>query len=167
MLVSFGRARRRLVVMTTVAGLAAIAMAAPASAAPPTVTTEVSHVQFSEHFDGNPNCGTVGGTEFFDGTQRLHVVTDGDTMHVTFGSTFDIVGVPDDPASLPSNVTPPMQRPSKSSTTEGSWSSMESFHDKNTVFGDLRFYTTFVAVDGVVKVDHTRSFPPGQPPPGC
>jgi hypothetical protein len=32
--------------------------------------------------------------------------------------------------------------------------SHESFHDNNTVFGDIFVVTTFVAVNGDVRVDH-------------
>jgi hypothetical protein len=41
----------------------------------------------------------------------------------------------------------------------------ESFHDNNTVFGDIHLYVTFVTVNGEVKVDHF--FGRNLPPEGC
>jgi len=152
--------------MTTLGALATIALAAPASAAPPTVTTTVRHVQFADHYDDNPSCGTVASTVYYDGTDRLHVAFAGDTIHASYGATFKIREVPDDPSF------PTLEREATDSftfqlTNGGVQVFHESFHDSVTPFGDLRLYTTFVAVDGVVKVDYTRVGPSGVPPPGC
>jgi hypothetical protein len=155
----------RTMVITVLAALAPLAVAATASAAPPTVTTQVEHVQFSEHYDGNPNCGTVGATEFLDGRGHLQIVADGDMLHVEFAAEFTILEVPDDP-SIPVRERRGTDAFSSQLVNNGGVViTHESYHEKNTVFGDIRLYTTFVAVDGQVKVDHF--FGQNLPPPGC
>ena len=41
----------------------------------------------------------------------------------------------------------------------------ESFLDQPTIWGNIAFYTTFVAINGEVKVDHF--FGRDLPPEGC
>jgi hypothetical protein len=130
---------------------------------PPTVTTEVNHFSKVAHFP--PGCGFPGSTEYSTGTEHLQVVefTDG-TLHVAYGETFTILEVSDDP------TVPPRERQGTDALTfhlinNGPEIFHESFHDKNTVFGDIFFMTTFVAINGEVQVDHTLARNP--PPEGC
>jgi hypothetical protein len=116
-----------------------------------------------EHFDG---CGgSPGVTEYLTGREHLHFVefTNG-TLNVSYGTPFWVTEVSDDP------TVPPRQRQGTDAWTfhlidNGPEVFHESFHDLNTGFGDTFAVTTFVAVDGQVRVDHDLVRNP--PPPGC
>ena len=129
--------------------------ASPATASQPQVTHEVTHFEKSQHFDANPDCGApVGVTEYGTGTEHLVVVEDGDTLHVTYGEQFRIVEVSDDPS-----ISPVVRHGSDALSFQivngGAVEIFhESFHDQPTSWGNIGFTTTFVAVDGQVKVDH-------------
>jgi hypothetical protein len=154
-----------LAVTAALTAIVPTAVAAPASAEPPTIITQVNHVEFSDHFDADPNCGTEGSTEFFDGTDRLQSVVEGDTVHVAFGSTFKILEVSDDP-SVPVRERQATDAATFQLVNNGAVQIFhESFHDKNTVWGDIALYVTFVAVNGQVQVDHF--FARNLPPDGC
>jgi hypothetical protein len=142
----------------------ALAIAAPARAqGAPTVTTDVNHFSKVAHF---PACGGFAGTtEYATGTEHLQVVelTDGN-LNVAYGETFKILEVSDDP------TVPQRERQGTDALTfhlidNGPEIFHESFHDNNTVFGDIFLTTTFVAVNGEVRVDHTLAR--NQPPEGC
>ena len=161
------RARRSwtaIAIAIALCALVSLAVAAPASAAGrPTVTTTVNHFSKVNHYDG---CGGFAGvTEYATGTEHLHVVEFANgTVNVSYGETFWITEVSDDP------TVPPRERQGTDALTfhlinNGPEIFHESFHDRNTGFGDTFFFTTFVAVDGEVRVDHT--FVRNPPPPGC
>jgi hypothetical protein len=165
MAVSTVRRLSRVMVITALGGLTPIVAAVPASADPPDVTTEINHFETSQHFDPSPNCPGSGATEFAEGTSHLHVVEDGDTLHSVFGETFRILEVPDDP-TLPVRERQGTHALTFQLVNDGAVEVFhESFHDNNTIFGDIRLYVTFVAVNGEVKVDHF--FGRNLPPEGC
>ena len=146
-------------------GLAWLAIAGPAAAAgPPTVTTTVNDLSAVEHFDGCGD-GSPGVTEYLTGREHLQVVEFApDIGKVTYGSTFRITEVSDDP------TVPPRERQGTYAGTfhlidNGTAIVHESFHDLNTTFGNTFEVITFVAVQGVVRVDHDLIRNP--PPPGC
>ena len=159
------RARRSRIAIALCA-LASLAIAGPAAAAgQATVTTTVDHLFANpEHFDGCP--GEPGVTEYATGTERLQVVELANgTLNVSLGRTLRITEVSDDP------TVPPRERQLTDAQTfhlinngPGVTISHESSHDMNTGFGDTFFYTTVVAVDGEVRVDHHFE---RNPFPGC
>ena len=145
-----------------VALVALLAVSSPASAAgQATVTTTVNKLSFSEHYD-NAGCGIPGSTEYLTGIEHRHVteLADG-TLNVVDGINFKILEVSDDPSVAP------RERQGTDEITlhlinNGPKIYHESFHDSNTVFGDIFVVTTFVAVNGDVRVDHFigRNLPP-------
>jgi hypothetical protein len=157
------RARRSFIAIALCA-LTSLAIAGPAAAeGQPTVTTTVNNLSEVEHFDG---CGgSPGVTEYLTGKEHFQVVdfTDG-TLKVSYGRTFRVTEVSDDPA------LPPRERQGSDQITLHLIDNVpqifhESFHDLNTGFGDTFAVTTFVAVGGEVRVDHDLVRNP--PPPGC
>src|SRR4051794_21360483 len=95
------RARRSCLAIA-LSALASLAIAGPAAAAgQPTVTTTVKDLSEVEHFDGC-GAGAPGVTEYLTGRDHLQVVDFGDgTGKVTYGSTFRITEVSDDPTVPP------------------------------------------------------------------
>jgi hypothetical protein len=89
----------RPLVLAVMVVAAAMAMVPAARAEPPTITREIRHA-FStvQHFDPIPECGFAGATEYTTGNDHLVIVDMGDSVHVTFGETFRILEVSDDPA---------------------------------------------------------------------
>jgi hypothetical protein len=149
-----GSRARRLGVAVAICAIASLAIAGSAAAAGnATVTTTVSHFSKATHFD--PCLGFAGTTEYATGTEHLHVVELADgTRHVSYGETFWITEVSDDP-TIPSRERQGTDALTFHLINNGPEIFHESFHDKNTFFGDIFFFTTFVAVDGKVRVDHT------------
>ena len=144
----------RACIVPCVALMAALAVAAPASAdGQATVTTTVNKISYSEHYDSG-GCPFPGSTEYLTGVEHHHIteLADG-TLNLVDGSNVKILEVSDDPSVAPRE---------RQSTDEiilhlinnGPKIYHESFHDSNTVFGDIFLVTTFVAVNGVVRVDH-------------
>jgi hypothetical protein len=134
----------------------AVLTSAPVSAEPPVVSTEVNHFVFSQHFDPPP-CGIppYGSTEILTGMSRLHVTEFDDTLHVSFGEAFNLTEIADDP-SIPVRYRQVTDAGTFQVSADGTVQVFhESFHDKNTVYGDLVGHTTFVVVNGAVHVDHT------------
>jgi hypothetical protein len=134
--------------------VATLAVTSPALAqGRATVTTTVDKISYSEHYDSG-GCPFPGSTENVTGVGHRHVteLPDG-TLNVVDGINVKILEVSDDPSVAPRE---------RQSTDEiithlinnGPTIYHESFHDSNTVFGDIFVVTTFVAVDGVVRVDH-------------
>jgi hypothetical protein len=158
------RAWRRVLLVLVSATLAVMLVASPASAAgDPTVTTTVQKVSFAEHFDAA--CGLPGATEYISGLDRYHSVEFADgAVNIAWGGMFTIHEVSDDPS------VPPRDRQGTDSLSlhiaaDGSGVFHESFHDRNTAFGDIFLTTTFVLVNGKVVVDHTLAR--NLPPDGC
>jgi hypothetical protein len=91
------RSRFRRLVAPAMAVVAVIAMAPAAAADTPTITRDIRHA-FStvQHFPGGPGCPAS--TEYATGNDHFVLVEDGDTVHATFGETFRILVVFDDPA---------------------------------------------------------------------
>lgn len=132
----------------------ALAVSSPASAAGnATVTTTVKKVSYSEHYDSG-GCPFPGSTEYWTGIEHLHVTALADgTLNVVLGNNWKILEVSDDPS------VPPRERQGTDEIithliNNGPTIYHESFHDNNTVFGDIFVTTTFVAVNGDVRVDH-------------
>jgi len=69
----------------------------PALANPPEVTTVINHFETSQHFEADPVCGGLGVTEFANVAEHLHVVDQGDMLHVVYREAFSIPEVYDDP----------------------------------------------------------------------
>jgi hypothetical protein len=138
----------------SVALVAALAVTAPASAAGnATVTTTVNKIAYSEHYDSG-GCPFPGSTEYWTGIEHRHVtaLSDG-TLNVVLGDNWKILEVSDDPS------VPPRERQGTDEIithliNNGPTIYHESFHDKNTVFGDIFVTITLVAIDGDVRVDH-------------
>ena len=141
-------------IVPCVALVASLAVTSPASAAgKATVTTTVNKLSFSEHYDSG-GCPFPGSTEYLTGVEHHHIteLPDG-TLNLVDGSNVKILEVSDDPSVAP------RERQSTDEITlhlinNGPKIYHESFHDSNTVFGDIFLVTTFVAVNGVVRVDH-------------
>ena len=156
--------RRFLLVLVTAAGLAALWIAGPAAAAgSPAVTTIVRPISFAEHFDAA--CGLPGSTEYWSGTERYHAVEFADgSVNITWGASFKVHQVSDDPT-----VAPRDRQGTDANvfhlSDNGPVVFHESFHDRNTDWGDIFLTTTFVEVNGEVQVDHTLTR--NLPPDGC
>jgi hypothetical protein len=144
----------RVSIVPCLALIAALAVTSTASAnGQATVTTTVTPISYSEHYDSG-GCPFPGSTEYVTGVEHRHVTAlpDG-TLTVVDGLNVKILEVSDDPSVAPRE---------RQSTDEiiahlinnGPLISHESFHDHNTVFGDIFVVTTFVAVNGDVRVDH-------------
>jgi len=144
----------RACIVACVALMAALAVVAPASAdGQAAVTTSVDKISYSEHYNSG-GCPFAGSTEYVTGVGHRHVteLSDG-TLNVVDGINVKILEVSDDPSVAPRE---------RQSTDEiithlinnGPLIYHESFHDSNTAFGDIFVVTTFVAVNGDVRVDH-------------
>ena len=152
------RFRRHLVA----AVLVAVSLAAPPSAhaATPVISRSIRN-NFStvQHFAGGPGCPAT--TEYATGNEHLVYVETSDGVHVSYGETFRILVVPDDP-SLPSAQRQGTDALRFNLTPSGNEIFTESFHDFSP---DLRIsvYRTFVYANGEVKVDRTIT----RNPPSC
>jgi hypothetical protein len=131
-----------------------LAVTSTASAAgQATVTTTVTPISYSEHYDSG-GCPFPGSTEYVTGVEHRHVTAlpDG-TLTVVDGLNVKILEVSDD-----ASVAPRERQSTDEIITHlidnGPVISHESFHDHNTDFGDIFVVTTFVAVNGDVRVDH-------------
>jgi hypothetical protein len=138
------RRRYRSLVLAVMVVAAAVAMAPAAAADTPTITREIRH-PFStvQHFDPIPECGFPGATEYATGNDHLVIVDQGDSVHVTFGETFRILEVPDDPAF------PTIERQGTDAlhfnlTKSGTEVFTESFHDSSPPDFRIDYYRTFV-----------------------
>ena len=163
------RTVRRLLLPAAAMAVVVTSMVAPAPAAakpPPIAFTEVNHFEKSFYLPPNPDCGAISGvTIFAQGTEHLHVTEFDDSYHVAYGETFKIQEVSDDP-SIPVVETQGTDALTYHFIKGGAVEVFhESFHDNNTPWGDIAFYTTFVVVNGEVHVDHT--FGRDNPPEGC
>jgi len=155
-----------------VLGLIAAAIAvAPAAAARPVVTRVVDigfHIE--QHFDADPSCGpyAIGGTEIADGNSHLVIVDDGTRLAITYGETFRITAIPDDP-TIASNTRQGTESGHFLIKRNGDLVVHESFHDYGAAAWDLdakiRLSTTFITHDGEVQVDH--GIFNDMPPDGC
>ena len=164
-----GRKPFRYSLVAAIVITAAFWIAPPAHAATPEITREIRHAfSLVQHFDPMPECGFPGVTEYATGNDHLVIVDQGDSVHVTFGETFRILVVYDDPAwpteerqgtdALHFNLT-------KGDTVTFS----ESFHDFASRDGSKNFFKvdyfrTFVSTGDEVRVD--REFV-RNPPPSC
>jgi hypothetical protein len=154
---------------------AVILMLGPAGlayAAKPAIERVINnHFTHSQHFDEAPECGPYGwaGTEIATGNERLVIVDRGDSVHVTYGETFKILAVPDDP-SIPTNTRQGTDALSFNLIKDGTVVIFkESFHDFGPAawdpFAKIQYFRTFVYRDGAVLVD--REFGRDLPPEGC
>jgi hypothetical protein len=151
--------------------LAAAIAAAPAAAARPAVT-HVINIGFHvvQHFDADPSCGpySVGVTEIADGNDHLVIVDDGTRLAITFGETFRITAIPDDP-TIASNTRQGTDAGHFLLKRNGDLVVHESFHDYGVAAWDLdakiRLATTFITHNGEVQVDH--GIFNDMPPDGC
>jgi hypothetical protein len=155
---------RRLLAALFAGAIGALALVPPAAAQePPTVTTVVNHSSTVKEFPAY--CGFPASTEYATGTEHLQVaVLPSGTLQVTYSETFEILEVSSDPA------VPPRERKGTDALTfhlinNGPKIFHESYHENNTVFGDIFLTTTFVAIDGEVLVDHNLGR--NLPPEGC
>jgi hypothetical protein len=156
------RHRYRPLVLAVMVVAAVVAMAPAASAEPPTITREIRHA-FStvQHFpDAGPGCPAA--TEYATGNDHLVIVEMGDSLHVTFGETFRILVVFDDPA-LGSFERQGTDALVFNLTKSGTEVFTESFHDFAPDFR-VAYYRTFVYANGDIRVD--RAFD-RIPPPSC
>jgi hypothetical protein len=148
-----------------------IAAVGPVAAAQPTIERTIN-IKFTgtQHFDADPACGpfSIGVTEIATGNDHLVIVDQGDSLHVTFGETFKILMVPDDP-SLPTQTRQGTDALVFNLLKNGTVVFHESFHDYGPSawmpFAKIRVSVTFVYVNGEVLVDHALIHDP--PPPGC
>jgi hypothetical protein len=156
------RRRSRPLVLAVMVVAAAVAMAPAAAADTPTITRELHH-PFStvQHFD--PECGFPGATEYATGNDHFVLVEEGDRVHVTFGETFRILVVFDDPAfgSFERQGTDALHF---NLTKSGTEVFTESFHDFSPPDFRVAYYRTFVYANGDVRVDRTFD---RLPPPSC
>jgi hypothetical protein len=159
------RRRYRPLVLAVMVVAAAMAMVPAAYADTPTITREIHH-PFStrvQHFDPIPECGFPGATEYTTGNDHLVIVDQGDSVHVTFGETFRVLEVPDDPAF------PTIERQATDAlhfnlTKSGTEVFTESFHDFSQPDFKIDYYRTFVYANGDVRVDREII---RNPPPSC
>jgi hypothetical protein len=154
----------RPLVLAVMVVAAAMAMVPAAHAEPPTITREIRHA-FStvQHFDPIPECGFAGATEYTTGNDHLVIVDMGDSVHVTFGETFRILEVSDDPAlgSFERKGTDALHF---NLTKSGTEVFTESFHDFSPPDFRVDYYRTFVYANGDVRVDREII---RNPPPSC
>ena len=164
------RSNRRSHRLAAVVGALALVAttAAPAFAAVrPTVERNI-HFEEVQYFPGS-DCGP-GSTEIATGNSHMVVVDDGTMLHVQFTETFQVQMIWDDP-TMPDGYRQGTDALTFQLTRNGTQVFHESFHD----FGPapflggadahIQFFATFVAKDGVVRVDH--SFGRDLPPDGC
>jgi hypothetical protein len=162
------RARRRLAAVAVITA-SLVASATPALAGEqPDITREVQHA-FStvQHFDPDPECGTPGATEYATGNGHLVIVDQGDSVHVTFGETYHILVVYDDP-TWPMETRQGTDAGQFNLTKGGTETYSESFHDFASKDGSknflkLDYYRTFVSTGDDIRVD--REFVRKDSPP--
>ena len=96
------------------------------------------------------------------------IIDYGSSLKVTFGETFKILAVPDDP-SIATNTRHGTDAGHFIAQRDGDVIFHESFHDYGPAAWDLdaqiRFVTTFTTKNGEVHVDHLIEN--DMPPPGC
>ena len=166
------RSPRRAAFPIVLALVAASIAAGPVAAGRPSVTREIDiHFHLEQHFDGDPSCGPFfvdGVTEIADGNSHLVIVDDGSTLRITYGETFRILVVPDDP-TIATNTRHGTDAGHFIAQRDGDVIVHESFHDFGPAAWDLdaqiRFATTFKTMNGEVQVDHVIEN--DMPPPGC
>ena len=132
-----------------------LAAVAPVAAAQPTIERTINiGFHHEQHFDADPVCGP-GGTEIATGNEHLIIVDRGDALHITYGESFKILVVPDDP-SLPTFTRQGTDAITFNLLKDGSEVFHESFHDYAPAgwpFARIRVIVTFVYVNGEVQVD--------------
>jgi hypothetical protein len=159
--------RRRNVLLPVVVGLS-LTFAGTTFVAAETFTV-VNHFSTVQHFDPSSECGDFGGsTDSATGTEHFHITDLGDSVAVSYSETFWITTVPDRPTEATYE-----QQGTDALTfhllKDGSQIFHESFHQNGATFDNgatylmIRFYTTFVYVNGTVLVDHTFD----ANPPSC
>jgi hypothetical protein len=162
--------RRQLAALAVLAVLSlSLAFAAPTVAASASTYTLVDKFSTVTHFDPYPPCNDFGGsTDTATGTEHFHVTDFGDSLAISYSETFWITTVPD----RPTEATYTHQGTDAFAFhlfKDGSRIFHESFHDNGVTFNNgatyvmIRFFTTFVYINGTVLVDH--SF--GANPPPC
>jgi len=108
-------------------------------------------------------CGR--GPEYYTGNDHIVIVETEDMFHVTFGETYKVLGVPDDP-TLPTHDGHGTDAFHFNFTKSGTEVRTESFHDFRTdEFGTVQridYHLTFVFANGELRVDREiiRNFPP-------
>ena len=169
-------ARRRLLIASCLAAVTSLIgatgpTAGVAAAGQPVIDRTIDiHFVHTQHFDGNPACGPfMGGvTETATGNSHVVAIDQGDSFSVTFGETFKILAVPDDP-SFPTTTRQETNAAHFQLLKDGTTIFHESFHDFGLAAWDpnakIQLFTTLVYRDGQVVVDHT--FGRDLPPPGC
>jgi hypothetical protein len=147
---------------------ASLGFAPAGHAAKPEIIREIRHA-FStvQHFDPIPECGFPGATEYATGNDHLVIIDKGDSFHLTFGETFRIMVVYDDP-TWPTEERKGTDALHFNLTKGGTETFSESFHDfvsrddsKN--FLKFDYYRTFVSTGDDVRVDREfvrKDFPP-------
>lgn len=154
------RRRFRLAFLASTVVVALVGIVPAANADTPTITREIRHA-FStvQHFEGGPGCPAA--TEYATGNDHLVLVDAGDSFHVTFGETFQILVVFDDP-TLPAFERQGTDALHYNLNKSGTEIFTESFHDFSP---DLKIaaYRTFVYANGDIQVD--REFV--RNPPTC
>jgi hypothetical protein len=146
----------------------ALTAAAPAFAAVrPTVERDI-HFEEVHYFPGS-DCGP-GSTEIATGNSHTVVVDDGTMLHVQFMETFQVRMIWDDP-TMPDGYRQGTDALTFQLTRNGTQVFHESFHDFGPAAflggadAQIQLFVTFVAKDGVVRVDHF--FARDLPPDGC
>jgi len=165
---TFGR--RGALIPFVVVGLS-LAFATSTLAAGVTTVTIVDKFTIVQTVDPWPPCNDFGGsTDTSTGIEHLHYTDLGDSVAVSYDETFWVTVVP----TRPTEATYKRQGTDAWAfhlTKNGSVLFHESFHDNGVTFDNgqthqmLRFYTTFVYVNGAVLVDH--NFGANGPPEGC
>ena len=158
-------------IAATLGLLVALVAAAPVLAGRPEVTRSINnHFHLEQHFPANYACGPYGWgvTEIAEGNEHFVVVDDGARLTLTYGETFRITAVPDDP-SIPTNTRQGSDALTFVLQRDGDVMFHESFHDFGPAAWDsdaqIRFVTVFTTRDGEVQVDH--SIENDMPPSGC
>jgi hypothetical protein len=156
------RRRYRPLMLAAMVVAAVVAMAPAAAADTPTITREIRHAFSTVQYfpDAGPGCPAA--TEYTTGNDHLVIVEEGDSLHVTFGETFRILVVHDDP-TIPSYERQGTDALHFNLTKSGTEVFTESFHDFAPDFR-VAYYRTFVYANGDVRVD--RAFD-RLPPPSC
>jgi hypothetical protein len=146
------RSRYRRLVLAVMVVAAAIAMVPAAYAETPTITREIRHAfSLVQHFpDAGPGCPAA--TEYATGNDHLVIVETDDSLHVTFGETFRILVVHDDP-TIPSYERQGTDALHVNLTKSGTEVFTESFHDFALPDFKLAYFRTFVYANGDVRVD--------------
>jgi hypothetical protein len=162
--------RRSVLIPLLVVGLS-VALSGSVLAASPTVFTIVNKFTIVQTFGPWPPCNDFGGsTDTATGIEHFHVTDLGDSVAVSYDETYWVTVVP----TRPTEATYKRQGTDAWAVhvaKDGSVAFHESFHDNGVTFDNgathqmLRFYTTFVYVNGTVLVDH--NFGANGPPEGC